>query len=133
MVDATTEILREEDRDIFRDHSVDGLRNLLAQPEFAENERVRLLVERVEDGSLAQAVLEETPEGDVARVIIGQENRGDILWPLSIVICQYGIPDQAMGAVCAVGPTRMEYARTIAGVRFMASVMSDLVETVHAT
>ena len=64
-------------------------------------------------------------------MIIGEENRGDQLWPLSIVICQYGIPLEAVGAVGAVGPTRMEYPKTIAGVQFMSSVMSDLVETVH--
>ena len=132
MVDATILILREEDRAIYRDHYVDGLRNLLNQPEFAENDRVRTLVEGVEDGSLVQAVLAETPDGGMVRVIIGQENRGDMLWPLSIVICQYGRLHQAVGALGAVGPTRMEYSKAIAGVQFMSSVMSDLVETVHS-
>jgi heat-inducible transcriptional repressor len=131
LVDATTLILREEDRALYRDHYLDGLRNLLSQPEFTENERVRSIVEGVEDGTLAQAILEEAPNEGV-RVVIGQEHRGDLLWPLSVVICQYGIPDQAIGAVAAVGPTRMEYSKTIAGVQFMSSVMSDLVEVVHS-
>ena len=132
LVEATTLILREEDRVAYRDHYVDGLRNLLSQPEFAENEKVRSLVEGVEDRSLIQAVLEEAPEGDVVRVIIGQENRGDMLWPLSVVICQYGIPNEAVGAVGAVGPTRMEYSRTIGAVKFMSSIMSELVEEVNS-
>ena len=113
MVEATILILREEDRAIYRDHYVDGLRNLLNQPEFAENDRVRTLVEGVEDGSLVQAVLTETPDGGMVRVIIGQENRGDMLWPLSIVICQYGRLHQAVGALGAVGPTRMEYSKPL--------------------
>ena len=131
LVEAATMVLKEEDRAANRDHYVDGLRNILGQPEFAENEKVRALVERVEDGSLVNAVLAEAPEGDVVRVVIGQENRGDVLWPLSVVICQYGIPDEAVGAVGAVGPTRMEYSRTIPRVKFMASVMSELVEVVR--
>jgi heat-inducible transcriptional repressor len=128
MVDATVSILREEDKAAYRDHVVNGLRNILNQPEFAENERMRALIGGIEDGSLIQAVLDETPDGGIVRVIIGQENRGDMLRPLSVVICQYGIPDEAYGAVGAIGPTRMEYTRAIAGVKFMSDVMSDLVE-----
>ena len=132
-MDATVLILREEDRSGFRDHYVDGLRNLLSQPEFEENEKMRALVDAVEGGSLPQAVLEETPDGSVVRVIIGQQNRGDMLRPLSVVICQYGIPDQVAGAVGAVGPTRIEYPKTIGYVRLISSVMSELVESVHTT
>ena len=130
VVDAATVILREEERELYSGHYVDGLRNLLGQPEFEDNGRVRAIVEGLEDRSLVHAVLDETPEGDVARVTIGSENRGDVLWPLSIVICQYGVPHRAVGAVGAVGPTRMQYRETIASVQFVASVMSDLVETV---
>ena len=132
VVDAAVLILKEEDQATYRDHYVDGLRNLLNQPEFAVNDKMRTLVEGVEDGSLVQAILEETPDGGVVRVVIGQEHRGDKLWPLSVVICQYGIPDEAVGAVGAVGPTRMEYNKTIAGVDFVSSVMSDLVEGVRS-
>ncbi len=127
LVEATALILREEDRSTYREHYVDGLSNLLNQPEFAENERVRDIVEGVENRSLVDAVLEETPDGGVVRVIIGQENRGDVLWPLSIVICQYGIPYEAFGSVGVVGPTRMEYPKTIAGVKLLSTVMSELV------
>ena len=129
---ATALILKEESKASYRDHYVDGLRNLLGQPEFSENDKIRAVVEGMEDGSLVQAVLEETPEGGIVRVIIGQENRGDLLSPLSVVICQYGIPDAAVGAVGAVGPTRMEYSKTIADVRLMSSVMSELVESVQS-
>jgi heat-inducible transcriptional repressor len=128
VVAAAVLILREEEHAAYRDHYVDGLRNLLTQPEFAENDKVRALVEDVEDGSLIQAVLGETPDGSVVRVIIGRENRGDMLWPFSVVICQYGVPDEAVGTVGAIGPTRMEYTKTIAGVDFVSSVMSEMVE-----
>ena len=132
VIDATILILREEGQATYRNHYVDGLINLLNQPEFAENDKVRSIVEGIEDGSLVQAVLEETPEGGMVKVIIGQENRGDMLWPLSIVICEYGVPDSVVGAVGAVGPTRMEYSKTIAGVKFVSTIMNDLVEGVSS-
>ncbi|MDA0769835.1 MAG: heat-inducible transcription repressor HrcA [SAR202 cluster bacterium Casp-Chloro-G4] len=132
LVSATISVLEEEDKAVYRDHYVDGLRNLLSQPEFVENDMTRLIVEGMENGSLVQAILGETPDGNVVRVIIGQENKGDaLLWPLSIVISRYGIPNEAMGTVGVIGPTRMEYSRTISGVRIMSSAMSDLVESVY--
>ena len=129
IVDAAVLMLQEEERALYRDHYVDGLRNLLSQPEFLQNDMLRPLVVGVEDGSLAEAVLGEAHTGGVVRVIIGRENHGDLLWPLSVVICQYGVPGEAVGTVGAVGPTRMEYTKTIAGVDFVSSVMSDLVGT----
>ena len=139
LLESAVLILEEEDRNLFRDHYLDGLRNLLAQPEFAENRRVRTLIEGFEDGTLAQAVLEEAPEGvpggvsgvasgeGVLRVVIGEENRGDVLRPLSVVIGRYGSPGHAVGTIAAVGPTRMRYAHTIARVRLMTSVMTEMV------
>ncbi len=130
-VDATVTVLQAEEKTAFRDHYVDGIRNLLSQPEFAENERARAIVEGVEDGSLAQTILSETPEGGIVRVIIGHEHPDDALSPLSVVVCQYGLPHRAVGALGVVGPTRMEYTRTIAGVRFVSSAMSELLENVY--
>ena len=132
VVSTTGVVLREEERARSRDHYVDGLRNLLGQPEFAENRKMREVVEGVEDGSLAEAILDELPEARLVRVVIGQENRGDLLWPLGVVISQYGIPGQASGAVGAVGPMRMEYAKAIAGVEYMTHVMSEMFESVHS-
>ncbi len=132
LVQTTAMILNQEDRGAYRDHYVDGLRNLLSQPEFSESQRMRALVEGVEDGTLVSEVLRESPDTGIVRVVIGQEHRGDLLWPLSVVLCQYGIPGEAVGVVGAVGPTRMEYSRTIASVRLMSSTMSELVESVRS-
>ncbi len=131
LVEATVTVLQEEEKAAYHNHYVDGMRNLLSQPEFAENERARSIVEGVEDGSLAQTILSETPEGGVVRVIIGHEHPDDALSPLSVVVCQYGLPHRAVGALGVVGPTRMEYIRTIAGVRFLSSAMSELLESVY--
>ena len=132
MVDATVLILNEEDRGAFSEHYVDGLRNLLAQPEFSRGDQVRAVVEGVEDGSLVQAILDETPEVGVLKVVIGREHLGDVLWPLSVVVTQYGIPGGAVGALGAIGPTRMEYFKTISSVKLLSNIMSELVEGVRS-
>ena len=130
-IDAAIVMLEEEDRADHDDPYVDGLRNLLDQPEFDDFEKVRPIIRGVEDGSLIQAALDEAPVGQVVRVVIGGEHRGEALRPLSVVICRYGVPGHALGAIGVVGPTRMEYYRAISGVRFISSIMKGMVETVY--
>ena len=131
LVSATVDMLKEEDRSRTRDHYMDGLRNLFAQPEFLDGETVQLIVEAVESGHLARAILEEAPEKSVIRVVIGGENRGDTLRPLSVVITGYGVPGESVGAIGAVGPMRMRYSRTMAAVRMMSRMMSGRLENVR--
>ena len=88
-------------------------------------------IQGAEDGSLAQAILDEAPDAEVVRVVIGRENQGDMLRPLSVVIGQYGIPGEAEGVIGAIGPVRMEYTRAIASVELMTYFMGDLVAGVH--
>ncbi len=130
-VDATLVMLKEEDESQHTDHYASGLRNLLDQPEFVDYEKVRPIIRGVDDGSLIEAALDEAPMGQVVRVVIGREHRGDVLRPLSVVICRYGIPGHALGSVGVVGPTRMEYDRAISGVRFISSIMNSMVESLY--
>ena len=129
----TSEILKEEDRAKDREHYLDGLRNLLAQPEFATSEKMSAVVGGVEDGSLAKAILDETPESGGVKVIIGRENRSDALWPFGLVLAHYGTPSGVTGTVGTIGPMRMKYDVTIAGVELMVGVMSGLVDDNHRT
>ena len=128
LVEATVLVLKDEDFASRDERYVDGLRNLVSQPEFVDPYKVRAIVQGVEDGSLVEAILAEEPDGSVIQVIIGHEHAGDVLRPLSVVICKYGIPGEVDGAVGAVGPTRMAYTKAISGVKFVASVMNRLVE-----
>jgi len=132
VVGTTVDILREEEASRYNDHFLAGLRNLLSQPEFEDKDSLEVVIRSIEDGSLGRAVLAQAPDGSVIRVVIGRENAGDMLWPLSIVLRRYGIPGEMNGVIGAIGPVRMEYGRTIAGVEFMSALMTDLVETVHA-
>ena len=132
-VDATMVMLQEEDASGHDDHYVSGLRNLLDQPEFVDYEKVRPIIHGVEDGSLVEAALEEAPVGQVVRVVIGREHEGDVLRPLSVVICRYGVPGHALGTLGLIGPTRMEYDQAISGVRFISTIMNSMAESVYGT
>ena len=127
ILDSITGILREEDRANKADHYMDGLRNLFSQPEFADNAAVAGFVEGIEDGSLAQAILDQTPDSAVVKVVIGHENPDDLLQPMGVVIGRYGVPGEIVGSIAAVGPVRMQYKKAISSIELMSDVMSELV------
>ena len=125
VTDRVVDMMEAEDNALYGDHHMEGLARLLGQPEFAQAEKVREIVEALEDRELPRMVMAETPEGGRMRVVIGEENRADTLHPLSMVVCRYGLSGGGVGTISAIGPTRMAYPRTIACVRFISALMTD--------
>ena len=109
---------------------LDGLSNILAEPEFSDhssdNSPLRLLEERpMLDDLIARTVLTEEIGG--VQVLIGGENTWQQLQNCSVILTRYGIPDQLSGALGILGPMRMPYSQTISTIRYVAELMSGLV------
>ncbi|HEU5227493.1 MAG TPA: hypothetical protein VFU49_06740, partial [Ktedonobacteraceae bacterium] len=58
--------------------------------------------------------------------IIGGENQWDEMKDVSLVVARYGEEGKVGGLLGVVGPTRMQYGRAIAVVRYMAKMMDEL-------
>ena len=113
----------------------DGLTHVLAEPEFGEMDvarrALRVLEERpLLENLLARTVL-STDLGGV-QVLIGGEGTWEELRECSMVLARYGAPGLATGTLGVLGPMRMPYGRTISTVRFMAGLLSNLVEDMLA-
>jgi heat-inducible transcriptional repressor len=106
---------------------LDGLTNVLAEPEFSDgNSPLKLLEERpLLDDLIARTVLSEEIGG--VQVLIGGENTWQELQNCSVILTRYGVADQLSGALGILGPMRMPYSQTIGTVRFVAELMSGLV------
>ena len=131
VVDQVASTLKGADAESALEHSVDGLRLLLAQPEFGEAQKVRDVVEILEERVLLRSILSDVPRQGSVDVIIGAEHREEPLRPFSVVLSQYGIPDEASGAIGVVGPTRMGYGAAIGGVKYLSSYLSGLLMRIH--
>jgi heat-inducible transcriptional repressor len=108
----------------------DGLANVLSEPEFAESDDARRALKLFEERSTLQDLLARTTiNSNVGglQVLIGGEGEWEELRQCSIVLARYGVPGMATGMLGVLGPMRMSYARTIPTVRFVASLLSDLV------
>ena len=123
----TSDMMRVAESGGLLDHHMDGLRLLLNQPEFSQSNRARELVEMSEERVLVEGVLSETPDADELAIYIGEENRHEALRSFGVKLCRYGMPNHVGGTVCVVGPTRMDYAEAISGVRYLSSIMNRLV------
>ncbi|MBM3939450.1 MAG: heat-inducible transcription repressor HrcA [SAR202 cluster bacterium] len=120
------QLMVQEEQDEPQRSYVDGLRHILGQPEFASGLRAREAAEVLEDTRVLRPVLNEGQEPGQVRVIIGEEHADQQLRPYSIVLAQYGVPGEATGVLCAIGPTRMDYSRSIATVRYLADFLTRL-------
>ncbi len=109
----------------------DGLTQVLAEPEFGEIDLARRALHFLEERTMLEDLLSRTvltSEMGGVQVLIGGEGAWEELKECSIVLARYGVPGRASGALGILGPMRMPYGRTISTVRFVAGVLSNLVE-----
>ncbi|MFZ9846497.1 MAG: HrcA family transcriptional regulator, partial [Candidatus Limnocylindrus sp.] len=71
-------------------------------------------------------------QGNSVRLFIGSENAPTEMHGVSLVLAPYGIPGRALGVVGVLGPTRMPYPRAVGTVRYVATLLSELVGRFHA-
>jgi heat-inducible transcriptional repressor len=109
---------------------MDGLTNVLAEPEFSSSEEARRGLRLLEERSLLDDLLSRTVltsnYGGV-QVLIGGEGTWEELRQCSVVLARYGAPGVVTGTLGVLGPLRMPYGRTISTVRFVAGLLSDFV------
>ncbi len=126
VVKAAADLLEAADASEFELAFMEGLRELLRQPEFAQGERILHLLELLEERNLAQAIpVGALPAHDI-RIIIGAEHPTDVMRQCSIVTSRYSGPSGLRGTISVVGPTRMHYPRAVPLVRYMDSLMEEL-------
>ncbi len=109
----------------------DGLTHVLAEPEFGEIDLARRALRLLEERPLLEDILARTVlsnELGGVQVLIGGEGAWEDLRECSVILARYGAPGLATGTLGVLGPMRMPYGRTISTVRFMAGLLTDMVE-----
>ncbi len=125
------EIMQSEDSKEYQEPYLEGWHFMLNQPEFAQTDRMRDIMELVERRSLLKVILpaglnQPGVHAQGVQVIIGKENQYEAIQNCSVVVCRYGLPEEVSGTIAVVGPTRMPYSHTIPTVYYLSSVLSQL-------
>ena len=127
ITDCVLGIMRDEDEEEREGSYLDGLHFILNQPEFIRTRQMINLVELSEQRNLLRVILPKGLASQGVQVVIGKENEEEAIHNYSVVISRYGLPEEAIGSIAVVGPTRMPYARSIAAIDYLSSLLSQLV------
>jgi heat-inducible transcriptional repressor len=107
---------------------VDGASNILMKPDFVDAERMRELFRTFEEKSRLVKILNECVARDPqlvgrdVQVVIGREHQTPSMQDCALITAPYrlGTGQAASGAIGVVGPMRIEYARMMAVVNYVA-------------
>jgi heat-inducible transcriptional repressor len=110
---------------------LDGASNLIKAPEFSDINKMKLLIETIEEKSRLAALISRCIDGDMqeVRITIGAENALQGIEDCTLITSPYIVDEKTHGSLGILGPTRMEYARTISLVDYVARLFGRVLET----
>ena len=107
---------------------VRGQANLLDESTLNDLERVRSLLDDLENKQSIAELLESAREAKSTRIFIGSENRLFALSGSSVIASPYRDRDgRVVGVVGVIGPTRLNYARVVPMVDFTAQSLGKFI------
>ena len=119
---------------------VSGVAEALDQPEFAERDEIRQIVQLLEDGrdqlwpliagpdlAPASPIHEGLSDRRQLRIWIGTENPVEPMRSCALVTAQYGDAPGPVGSLGVLGPTRMLYENAVAAVEAAAHCLTEAV------
>lgn len=109
---------------------VDGASNILTKPDFVDVERMRDLFRTFEEKSRLIKILNECVSHDAqsfpgdVHVVIGREHPASSMRSCALITAPYRFgSNENVGTLGVVGPMRIEYARIMAMVNYMARLI----------
>ena len=107
---------------------VRGQANLLDETAIGDLERVRSLLDDLENKQSVAELLDSAREADATRIFIGSENRLFALSGSAVIASPYrDRGGKVVGVVGVIGPTRLNYARVVPMVDFTAQSLGKLI------
>jgi heat-inducible transcriptional repressor len=107
---------------------VRGQANLLDEAALSDLERVRSLLDDLENKQSVAELLDRAREADSTRIFIGSENRLFALSGSAVIASPYRNREgRVVGVVGVIGPTRLNYARVVPMVDFTAQSLGKLI------
>ena len=107
---------------------VRGAANLLDEAALGDIERVRMLLEDLENKQSVAELLESARKAEATRIFIGSENRLFALSGSSVIASPYRDREgRVVGVLGVIGPVRLNYARVVPMVDLTARSLGKLI------
>ena len=124
--------IRDYDATIIEEVFSDGLLHVMEAPEFERSDKLRRVFAALENRAYLGELLDRVSDNQAVQVFIGAENAPEEMRDVSLVLARYGEPGRAVGVVGVLGPTRMAYQQAIGTVRFVSTLLNELVQHIYA-
>lgn len=126
VMELAAEVMEQANNHLLRFIYRDGLSDIIS--DFADGEGAQQAVRVYEEQAFLDMILGDflNPVIDVAQVIVAGDGRMDEVNQLSMVLSRYGVPGKMSGALGVLGPTHINYGRAISTVRYVSSVMTNM-------
>ncbi len=124
--------VRDYDATVIEEVFSDGLLHVMEAPEFERSDKLRRVFAALENRAYLGELLDRVAGTGSVQVFIGAENAPEEMRDVSLVLAPYGEPGRAVGVVGVLGPTRMSYPQAIGTVRFVSTLMNELVHNIDA-
>jgi heat-inducible transcriptional repressor len=111
------EMTRDESDRVF----LEGTSNIVDEQKFADLETVRQVISALEHRRILLELAADALALDRVSIRIGHENTIEEMQSCTVITTAYGSEGFALGSLGIVGPTRMDYGRTIAAVNEVAA------------
>jgi heat-inducible transcriptional repressor len=109
---------------------VTGAQQLLTLPEFDDPERMRSVIELIENEDVIIHLVDTANATDGVNVKIGNELQHEQLTDYSLVTTTYRV-GSATGSVSLIGPKRMQYSRMMSLVQMVSNALNTSFDTSH--
>lgn len=104
-----------------------GFSQVFELPDFFNITKIKELVRTIENKHLILNLLNELIyKSNGMKVIIGSENQIKEMHDFSIVASTYYEQEKPVGAICLIGPKRMDYVKAISVVRTVSDFITDV-------
>ncbi|QYR20161.1 heat-inducible transcriptional repressor HrcA [Paenibacillus sp. sptzw28] len=101
-----------------------GTTNMLTQPEFKDVDKVKILLDLLDETPTLMRMFSALPSG--IQVRIGTENSHEAINNCSLITATYSVDGQSLGTIGILGPTRMDYGKVISLLDVLSKDMAVL-------
>ena len=104
-----------------------GAKQLLSQPEFQDMDRVKDILDILEEEKVVRDLL-SAGEDSGLKVTIGSENKFSGIQDCSMVQATYRLNGEIVGTMAVLGPTRMEYGKVFAVMNYLHKYLETILK-----
>ncbi|GAB4520211.1 MAG: heat-inducible transcriptional repressor HrcA [Anaerolineae bacterium] len=131
VAELAVEVMERSDSSQVRIMYREGLSDIIGR--FGEPEGAQQAIRVFEERAFLNMILTDLLDtsSKEMRVIVAGDGQMEELSQVSLILSRYGVPGQMSGAVGVLGPTHINYGRAISSVRYVASLMTNMLTEIY--